>query len=504
LGTLSIIAQVSAISDILYIMRIIRKVLLVLTLTAVLCIFASCSSKADSEAILKRADHFAKSVSLLDSDRLFKCVCESDYQAAKSVSDRMDISDLDDDKKLVMRVIAGSIGYEVDKDSLVIGDDNESAEVDIEFTIVDYKAVIADKKLRLAKQMAREIGDAKIKTGYVVRCYLVCEDEQWYVTADTLDGLSELYSFLDDDIQIGFTSEDISAAIEKKWWMTDPVNGALTNVSYLELYYDFNRDEGSNISGSGFKYYYTVTYNGKELFRSPSSVIYGRFSCYFDESNGAAMDDGYLAEGNYEFRVFGASDDRLIDTETVRVNRNKPKPTPVQRKDIIVPAGTEGFMIDVDGVSLRVNTDMEDYLSDFAEKGIKYDVIKDDPAGTDTGSPQPQSGDDSGLFSTQIDLAGSPGNSYFFKQSTVYVHTSVVEGREIITFMSLNGSGSTPEGISIGSTRQEVESAYGYPAGDEGFMSTFNKADTRLTVVYAYDGTVDLIQYTSPYFPGPV
>ena len=481
-------------------MRIVRRFLTVLLLAALICNLAACGRKADSEAILRRAGSFAKSVSQLDGDRLLKCVSESDYRTAKSLKDRMDISELDGDRKLVMRVIAGSIDYEIDTESLVIGDDNGSAELDIKFTIADYRSVIADKNLRLAKQMAREIGDAKLKIGYVVKCSLVYEDDEWYVTSDTLDGLAELYSFLDDDIKIGFTSEDIAGSIEGKRWMTDPVNGAFTNVSYLELYYDLP-DE---LSGIDFKYYYTVSYNGRELYRSSSKRIYSTFTCYFEEGNGAVMDDGYLAEGDYEFKVFGESDDKLIDKETVRVNRNKPKPTPVQRKDIVVPAGTEGFMIDVDGVSLRVNTDMEDYLSDFAEKGIKYDVIKDDPAGTNTGSPQQQSGDDSGLFSNQVDLAGPSGNNYFFKQSTVYVHTSVVEGREIITFMSLNGSGSTPEGISIGSTRQEVESAYGYPAGDNGFMSTFNKADTRLTVVYAYDGTVDFIRYTSPYFPEPV
>lgn len=472
----------------------VKKIFTVLLVLSILLTAASCGSKADKETVLQKADYFAKAVSTLDSDRLVNSVDEIDYNTAKNIRNKTDISYLDDDHKLVTRVIAGSIAYEIDADSLEFSDDGKSAEVDIKFTIVDYKAVIKAEDLKKASDIARTLGRSNIKLGYIVRCGLVYSGERWCVTCDTLRNLADLYSFLDDTVQVGYTSEDIRDLIDNTRWMMDPDNGTFTNVSYLEFYAYIKEDPE-------FDYYYVYKYNGKELYRSDVKTAHGYVSCYFEESNGAVIDDGYLAGGEYEVTIYG-SDDVIISSDKVTVIREKPRPSNPELDGIVADPGTAGYVLDVGGVMLRVNTDMNEYLPLFDKAGVKYDLLENKTVTSDivvtTG------GDDDGLFSNQIDLAGPHETHYLFRDGTVYVNTVEMNGKSIITYMSLSGDAKTTEGISFGDSREDVVAKYGPAVQDTGYGYEYIIGDTKLSIGFTYDGKVDTIRYMSKYFQPPV
>lgn len=112
-------------------------------------------------------------------------------------------------------------------------------------------------------------------------------------------------------------------------------------------------------------------------------------------------------------------------------------------------------------------------------------------------------------FAPLLDFIGEP-DSYFEAASCAFDgldKTYTYGDVEIITYPDedvdyissirlLNSGVSTPEGITIGSSAEEVEAAYGEDYTDFGGQYTYEDGDTLLSLLFK-DGTVIAVEYTA-------
>lgn len=112
-------------------------------------------------------------------------------------------------------------------------------------------------------------------------------------------------------------------------------------------------------------------------------------------------------------------------------------------------------------------------------------------------------------FAPLLDFLGEP-DSYFEAASCAFDgldKTYTYAGVEIITYPDgerdyissvrlLDGSVSTPEGITIGSTREEVAAAYGEDFQELGTQYVYEDGDARLSILFE-DGAAVSVEYTA-------
>lgn len=112
-------------------------------------------------------------------------------------------------------------------------------------------------------------------------------------------------------------------------------------------------------------------------------------------------------------------------------------------------------------------------------------------------------------FAPLLDFLGEP-DSYFEAASCAFDgldKTYTYAGVEIITYPDgerdyissvrlLDGSVSTPEGITIGSTQEEVAAAYGEDFQELGTQYVYEDGDTRLSILFE-DGAAVSVEYTA-------
>lgn len=299
-----------------------KKITSLVLICAMMTSFVACN-KVDSEAVIKRAESFAKSVAELDSSKMLKLADGISNKTSDKISQKMSMSSLDSDERTVKKAIAGTIEYTVDEESLETGKSDGGVSVDIKFTMVDYAKVLKDEDLTDADSMVAAIKKSKDKKKYTVSCDLVSVDDKWMVTEDTLKNLADLYSFFDYQIDFGPSSSDIVGMVDySKWYMSN--NGSYSNVSEIELDLYFKNEPG-------VEYYYTVRKDGSEVYRSTPAMMYSYYAeGVYGPNQQAATDNGYLAGGNYEITFYLASDDTVLtsNTTTVTVARATPTPAP--------------------------------------------------------------------------------------------------------------------------------------------------------------------------------
>ena len=292
-----------------------KKLLSVALVGAMLLSATACNlfTKVNPEEIIDAADSFAKSVAAFDGKKILKNVEDMDKGDAEDFKSRLSMLDLDSDERELKKTIAGTIEYEVDEESVDIKKD--SATCDVEFSIVDYVDATSDL-VGKAEDFTDAVKSSKKTKEYTVSLEFVKVEDEWLVTADSLDELDDLYSFIDYEFE--FVLFDLSDFEEALWYDYGDYDevGYYEDCWYLEL--DVWFYEAPEVA-----MYYEVYYDGTLMYTSrPENIDWTCYEIWIDENIGVELtDDWYMPAGIYTVKVY--TEDGLLITEssaTVVVN----------------------------------------------------------------------------------------------------------------------------------------------------------------------------------------
>lgn len=278
-----------------------------MVLSATAC---SLFAKVNPEEIIDVAESFSKTVSTLDGKKILKNVEELDKDDEKDFKDRIAMMDLDPDERSIKQAIADTIKYEVDEESVEIKKDTASC--DVEFSIVDYENATGDLT-GTPDDFMDAIASCKKTVDYDVTLEFVKVEDEWLVTADSLDELDDLYSFI--DCEFDFVLFDLSD-VDECYWLVDGIydySAYYVNTTYIE--YDVWFVDTPQVG-----FYYEIYLDGRLQYTSDIiTCTWTYLEVYYDEYDGAAVnDDWYLVDGEYNIKVY-TEDGMLIADDTATV-----------------------------------------------------------------------------------------------------------------------------------------------------------------------------------------
>lgn len=221
-----------------------------------------------------------------------------------------------DDKAEAFKAIVDSTEFEVDEDSFEKGKGG-TASIDVVFTMPDYDKAAVDVSKKDDFIKALKSVDAQEVT---VTIEFIKDDDGNWLVSNTSDVMDDVFAFTNMDLYFGYTAEDISVA---SYWIGDSwksdIDGDYQNCDYIDyqLYINDCMD---------YEIYYTVTMDGQLLYTSlPGKVdTYSGYSCTYSVEQGAALDNGYLADGEYTISIYDANTDKEIYAVTAIVNYLSP------------------------------------------------------------------------------------------------------------------------------------------------------------------------------------
>ena len=293
--------------------------LLILTVS----LFASCK-KIDEDRVYSKVKSFAGAVTELNADKLMNASEIIDDKAAKSVIKKLSMDNMDDKEKRIKKAIAGTIRYNIGKKTITEDKSNGTIHCYVTFTMVDYRKILENDEYKDPDSMVRAIKQSDQTKDYFIDCTLIIEDDEYLISDDTIGELSDLYSFIDEEIKFPLTPAEINNLVNNSSWIgCDERDGHYTNTDKLELVIYFNEDPDTD-------YYYTVSIGSREIYRSLVLHTQGaKARAVYGTEQGAKMDGEYLAGGSYVVNVFLKETDAYLMRGYTDVTVVKPVTTPV-------------------------------------------------------------------------------------------------------------------------------------------------------------------------------
>jgi len=171
------------------------------------------------------------------------------------------------------------------------------------------------------------------------------------------------------------------------------------------------------------------------------------------------------------FAAFTACSDANTENSDVVVISSQSQANPANQT--LAPEGQEGFTFVYNNVKVRPNTDIRSILNDL---GSNYSYF--------------ESASCAGLGMSK---------TYTYNSGSFVISTNPVGEADVISNVTLfDDTVSTAEGISIGSTKEEVVAKYGTPTTDMDTTLTYELNDTMLVIILN-DGKVISIVYNAVY-----
>ncbi len=295
-----------------------KRVVSSLLLLSFMFALTSCTSKVDPQEITTFADTYAKCISFLDADRIIENTLSVDDLSAVKLKDKLTLENYEYEQAAIKSEIAKSIKYTVITDTMVLG--NNKATVQIDFDIVNYKAVFKEV-VGYSEAYIQALKDTTEHQTITINVNLEKQqDGRWLATADSIDKLSELYTFLDTVFTFGPNTLDLVKATS---WLFS-LNREYKNAREIELDLWFTDDPEVNM-------YYMVNKDGTNVFKSQlmksDDIIYratyGRFQ------DAAFTEDGYIKPGKYKISIYREDDLLLAEQETTVTYDDSIKPSDV-------------------------------------------------------------------------------------------------------------------------------------------------------------------------------
>ncbi len=270
------------------------------------CSFSNNQKKIDE--IVSVADTFAKSACYLDSNKLLSTIGEVSSSKAEELKSKLSMTDLSYDESVVKLAIAETMSYEVKTETAQV--EKKEGSVNVVFTIDDYEDAF-DGLVGYSDVFVKAVKARKSVKQYTVTLNLYKGEDGWLITESSLEGLNELYAFLDYEITFCADTKDLFDS--SKWMYCTDDNYVNTDVIELDIWFDSAPEE---------KLYYTVGKDGETIYASEPATCGTSFNAIFDvDYRGASRTGDYLSEGVYTIKLFAVrKTDAVITSATVTVS----------------------------------------------------------------------------------------------------------------------------------------------------------------------------------------
>lgn len=277
-----------------------RKTGTVLLVFSMALSFFGCSMFS-KKGVLEAAKEVAENIENFDADRLLELsTLNKNGDKADDLRKGLNGEYLDEKTKKFCDAVRKTIRYEILEDTFTAS--GKEASVDIEFRMVDYKALLRDSFKNIDELVdAVNSSDDTIKVTYAAR--FVKEDGKWLL--DNLMGSSFLGIFDFMDADIGALVVEITDIVENTTWV-GASDDTYKNTKRLALQVLFKSDI-KKLSGTGVQAYYTVYKDDNEVYTSkPFNLGNQKVTLQYSTSQNpsAELRSNYLAAGTYKITLF--------------------------------------------------------------------------------------------------------------------------------------------------------------------------------------------------------
>ncbi|MCQ2516048.1 MAG: hypothetical protein MJ094_04215 [Saccharofermentans sp.] len=292
--------------------------------TAMIMSMTGCSMLGGGKAkqeVIDAADSFASNICALKASKVTAAMADLDDDKAAEIEFAFEAINSDD----ILSVIAGTLAYEIDEDSVEVDSKKGEASVDVVFTYVDansvYEDVIADGGDEAAFIDALEDCDDVVEVEVTYEFTL--EDDEWLVNDSKLKTFEKIFVFCSDAEAYEFGADFMEAYEGYSWWGADS-DDTYADASYIDFWatYDYSMIDDE------VEFYFTVEHDGVLVYTS--DVTYS-CDCYFYASDYTGED--VLPEGSYTVTLYLA-DGTLVDSGSTYVYVSDDAQTPVVAGDV--------------------------------------------------------------------------------------------------------------------------------------------------------------------------
>lgn len=234
------------------------------------------SSEVDTDEILDTVEDYCDAIAGTDGEAIVS-LSTADLERPEEYIEYLNFDECtaySSDVGDILTVIADTITYEIDEDSLVVGDDGETAEVDVVFNMVSYLGE-SDEEFEDIDDFAAYVENGET-SDVPVTVSLELTDDGWRVS-NTGDVIDDVYAFmiiaaLAPDFEFGADTssgaepsvtavgdEPVLTYLDREWYEevgtypdVDYAPSYIARLTYADYEIDFSGFSGSGISDWDF------------------------------------------------------------------------------------------------------------------------------------------------------------------------------------------------------------------------------------------------------------
>ena len=323
----------------------------------------SCSSLSKKD-VLAAAREVAENIENFDAERLIELsTLNKNGEKADDLRKGLNGEYLDENTMKFCTAVRNTISYTVREDSFSAN--GNEASVDIDFKLADYKSLLKKDydDIDGLVSAVRKSDDTETVT---FNARFVKEDGRWLL--DNLMGSSFLAIFDFMNADIGALAVDLTKLVNSaacKW--SGAADGVYNNARKLTLIVEL-RSDVTKLKGKGVKMTYTVSKNGKDVWKSDPIELGTKTKLQLDygpdvDSN-AEMNSNCIAPGSYKFTL-SADNGTVLYTSSVtaKVSVNETTTTGTSAK---------GYLFHSNDFSKKVQTAEWVPLDDKRVNAVSY------------------------------------------------------------------------------------------------------------------------------------
>lgn len=307
-----------------------RKALSLLLVCSMLFLFCSCSSFSKKD-VMAAANEVAGNIENFNAEKLIEMsTLNKNGDRADELRKGLGGEYLDENTLKFCTAIRNTISYKILEDTFSAK--GNEASVDIEFSLADYNSLLK-KDFNDIDELVSAVKKSGDTVTVTYNAKFVKVDGQWLLDNLMSSGFREIFAFMDADI--GILAVDLAKIVNTaacNW--SGASDGVYNNTRKLSLTVEFLSDV-TKLKGKGVKMTYTVSKNGKDVWKSEPVELGTKTKLQLDygpdQDANVEMSSNYIAPGSYKFTL-AADNGTVLYTSTVT--------TKVTIKETTVTTGT--------------------------------------------------------------------------------------------------------------------------------------------------------------------
>ena len=297
-------------------MKAVKKLTASVLCAAMLASLGGCAFfDSDDEAVLEAADAYASAVVKGKVKKILDLMLNGE-EVEDDLEYYLSGSSADNDKYYEMvDIIADSLSYEIDEDSVFSSRKNEEASVNITYTMIDYQSIYEQisEDGGSVSDYIDAISDRNAATTEVSQTIdFVYAYDMWLVDDTNGRKIFSVYGFYDAVAHMDFIEPLLDYVDGIVWYYSD--DGVYYNYSQIEL------DIMTTTDGMEVPFEFTYEYyrDGELIFTSDICTDVGYYiEAYYGpdyDDNAELNEDGYLVSGEYRCVMYDLAGNVLADS----------------------------------------------------------------------------------------------------------------------------------------------------------------------------------------------